>query len=94
MNLFAKGLLGWFVLLSLVGTVLTVYDKWAAVHRPRHRVRESTLLWVGALGGASVMFLVMKTIRHKTLHRSFMIGLPMLFLIQTAVAGALLWYLR
>ena len=94
MNLFAKGLLGWFALLSLVGMVLTVYDKWAAVHRPRHRVREATLLGVGALGGAGIMFLVMKAIHHKTLHRRFMIGLPMLFLLQAAVAGALLWYLR
>ena len=74
--------------------MLTVYDKWAAVHRPRRRVREATLLWVGALGGAGVMFLVMKAIRHKSLHRRFMVGLPMLFLLQAAAAGALLWYCR
>ena len=89
----AMGLFGWVALLSVIATALTVYDKWAAVHRPRHRVRESVLMWTGALGGAGVMFLMMKAIRHKTLHRKFMIGLPMLFLLQTAAAGALLWYL-
>ena len=85
----AMGLLGWVALLSVIAAALTVYDKWAAVHRPRRRVRESVLMWTGALGGAGVM----KAIRHKTLHRKFMIGLPMLFLLQVAAAGALLWYL-
>lgn len=94
MNLFAKGLFLWVALASLVGMILSVYDKWAAVHCSRHRVRESTLLWMGALGGAGIMFLIMKAIRHKTLHRKFMVGLPMLFLLQAAVIGALLWYVR
>lgn len=88
------GLLIWFGLLSVWGGILTVYDKWAAVHRPRSRIRESTLMWVGALGGAGVMFLLMKAIRHKTLHRRFMIGLPMLFMLHAAAAAAIAWYCR
>lgn len=94
MSKLAWGLILWFSVWSLLGVVLSIYDKWAAVHRPRGRVRESTLLAVGALGGAGVMFLVMKAIRHKTLHRQFMIGLPMLFMLHVAAAACLLWYLR
>ena len=94
MSKLAWGLILWFSFWSLLGAALSLYDKWAAVHRPRGRVRESTLMAVGALGGAGVMFLVMRGIRHKTLHRKFMVGLPMLFMLHVAAAACLLWHLR
>mgnify|MGYP002564615556 CR=1 FL=1 len=93
MSLLAWGLIVWLAFFSLIGTILSIYDKWAAARRPRSRVRESTLMALAALGGAGVMFLVMKAIRHKTLHRKFMIGLPMLFMLHAVAAGCLLWYL-
>ncbi|MBQ8751920.1 MAG: DUF1294 domain-containing protein, partial [Clostridia bacterium] len=43
-------LLGYLALISLVAAVVTVYDKWAAKHRPRHRTPEKTLLILSALG--------------------------------------------
>ena len=67
-----------------VGSVLiTVLDKIAA-KRHAWRIPESTLLLLGALGGAPAMLLTMLLIRHKTRHLKFMLGLPLLILLQCA----------
>lgn len=82
-----KHILLWFMFISAVGIVMTVYDKIASKHKKR-RVRERTLLLVGSLGAALPMFLTMQIIRHKTRHKKFMIGLPVCFLLH----GALIVY--
>lgn len=71
---------------------MTVYDKRAAIYngseqhkRKKRRVPESTLLLVGALGAALPMFITMKSIRHKTKHKKFMIGLPFFCLLHLAL---------
>ncbi len=65
----------WWIGANLLGAVLTVADKQQAKRR-RWRIPERTLMTVGILGGALLMFLTMKCIRHKTRHRLFMWGLP------------------
>ena len=42
-------LLGWFCFISILAVCVTVSDKRHAV-RHRRRVRESTLLWIAAIG--------------------------------------------
>ena len=51
--------LAYLLIISVVAFVVTLYDKWAAVKRPQERTRESTLLLLSALGGASAMLLTM-----------------------------------
>ena len=70
---------------SLVAVIVTVYDKWAARHRPRHRIRERTLLLLAAAGGSAAMLLTMLLIRHKTRHMKFMVGIPLIMLLQAAL---------
>lgn len=65
----------WFAFISLVGIILTVYDKRIAGSGKR-RIPEATLMTVGLLGAAGPMYLTMKKIRHKTKHKKFMLGLP------------------
>jgi len=79
-----KYILLWFMFISAVGIVMTVYDKIAAKQKKR-RVRERTLLLIGFLGAALPMFLTMHIIRHKTRHKKFMIGLPVCFLLHGAL---------
>ncbi len=67
---------------SLPAFVLTVYDKWAAKHRPKNRISEKTLLALAGIGGGAVMFLTMLLIRHKTRHAKFMVGLPLMMIAQ------------
>lgn len=72
----------WAAVISVISLILTVYDKIAAKKRPKHRVRESTLLLFSALGGSLVMFITMLVIRHKTQHIKFMLGIPVIMVFQ------------
>ena len=84
-------LLIWWCVTGLAAVVMTVLDKHRA-RRGGHRVPERTLLLTAAVGGAAVMLLTMRLIRHKTLHRRFMWGLPLMILAQAAaVAG--MWHM-
>lgn len=73
----------YFVAVSLVSVFVTVYDKRAAKSGKR-RIRESTLLLLSALGGSLAMYITMKKIRHKTKHKKFMIGIPVIMLLQVS----------
>lgn len=82
----------YFAAISLVALSVTVYDKWAAKKRPKHRTPERTLLILSVLGGSVFMYLTMKVIRHKTQHKKFMIGIPVIIFLQlAAIAALLLW---
>ena len=72
----------WFSLISIVTVILYVYDKIAAKKNPRHRVREAVLLLVAALGGALAALITMLVIRHKTKHWYFIIGVPVMLVLQ------------
>ena len=71
----------WFAVISLVGIILTVYDKRIAGSGKR-RIPEATLMTVGLLGAAGPMYLTMKKIRHKTKHKKFTIGVRLLLVLH------------
>ena len=74
---------------SLFAVIITVFDKIRAM-RGGWRVRESTLLIVSALGGSIAMLLTMLLIRHKTRKPKFMLGIPLIIILQVA-AAVLVW---
>jgi uncharacterized membrane protein YsdA (DUF1294 family) len=80
----------YLAIISIVAICVTVYDKWAAKKRPQERTRESTLLLLSALGGSAAMLLTMLTVRHKTKHMKFMIGIPLIIALQVAAVVAIL----
>ncbi len=71
----------YFAAISLIAVVLTVSDKIKAKRNSR-RIPERVLMTVSLIGGATAMLLTMEAIRHKTKHKRFMIGLPILILLQ------------
>jgi uncharacterized membrane protein YsdA (DUF1294 family) len=79
--------------ISLISVIVTCYDKIAAKKLPKHRTREKTLFLLSALGGSVAMFVTMQMIRHKTKHRSFMIGIPMIMIAQAALIYAIFYFL-
>lgn len=81
----------YLLIVSVVAFSVTVYDKWAAVKRPQERTRESTLLLLSALGGSIAMLFTMLGIRHKTKHLKFMLGIPIIILLQLALTAAVLF---
>ena len=70
---------------NIFAAAITVHDKNAA-RRHRWRVPESTLLLTAALSGCVVMYATMHLIHHKTKHPKFMIGIPLIFIAELAVA--------
>ncbi len=70
-----------------VSAIITVSDKIRAKNGKR-RIRERTLLLWGFLGGASVMYITMLFVRHKTRHFKFMFWLP----VFTAIHIMLLYF--
>lgn len=70
---------------SLISIAITCYDKLAAKKYPKSRIRERTLFLFACLGGSLLMLITMCLIRHKTRHKRFMLGLPLIFAVQTAL---------
>lgn len=71
--------------ISLVTAIITAYDKRAAKKYPKHRVPENVLLILAIAGGSVAELLTMLKIRHKTKHKKFMIGLPVIIVLQMIV---------
>ena len=74
----------YFAVMALISVVLTVADKVSA-KRGGWRVPEATLMILGLFGGALPMYVIMRTIRHKTKHKKFMIGLPLEIVLHVAL---------
>ena len=74
----------YLVVVSAIAAIVTAYDKHAAVRKQR-RVSEKTLLALALIGGSGAMYVTMLFIRHKTRHKRFMWGLPILILVQAMV---------
>lgn len=86
-----KYFLIYFAVISLITVIVTVYDKKAAKKFPKNRVPEKVLFILAFLGGSVAELFTMLKIRHKTKHKSFMIGLPAIIVLQVAVVGYLVY---
>lgn len=74
--------------ISLVSFFATVIDK-SKARKGKRRISEKTLILLAVFGGAVCEYATMKIIRHKTLHKKFMIGLPLIIMLQAAAVFAL-----
>lgn len=81
----------YFALLSILGFSLMRHDKQLARRRGRlRRIPENTLMFVAFAGGALGAWIGMYAYRHKTKHRAFVIGVPLLLLWNAFVVLFLL----
>ncbi len=89
-NLALSIFLAYIAIISLVSIVVCIYDKKISKkNRVELRTPEKTLLLLSALGGSVAMFVTMLLIRHKTKHFKFMVGIPVIMILQAAVIWAL-----
>lgn len=65
-------------------------DKWKAKHT-KWRITEAALLLLAVFGGSIGAWLGMKVWHHKTLHKMFKYGIPLIIIVQVAIV---LWILR
>ncbi len=73
--------LSYIAIISLISIIITAKDKIQAIRGGR-RTPEKKLLALSALGGSVAMLLTMLIIRHKTRHKKFMIGIPLIIILQ------------
>ena len=59
-------------------------DKWKA-KRSMWRRPETTLLGLAAIGGSIGAWLGMRVWHHKTMHKKFQFGIPLILIIQLAI---------
>lgn len=62
-------------------------DKWKA-KRSKWRISEATLLLMAVIGGSIGAWCGMKVWHHKTMHKKFKYGIPLILIAQIAI---LLW---
>ena len=72
------------VVINLLTFLVYGIDKWRAIHG-RWRISEATLLLLAILGGSIGALLGMQIWRHKTHHKNFKYGLPLILLAQIAL---------
>ncbi len=81
----------YLLIISVVAVIMTVKDKKLAKNGG-WRIPEKSLFIVSALGGSVAMYITMHKIRHKTKHKRFMIGIPLIMAVQVAVAAGLVFF--
>lgn len=72
-------------IINALAFLLMLIDKQKA-KKNRWRIPEATLLGVSAIGGSVGGLLGMCLLRHKTLHKRFSIGIPLMLVAHLAIA--------
>ena len=65
-------------------------DKWKA-KRSKWRISEAMLLGLAVIGGSIGAWLGMKVWHHKTMHKKFKYGIPLILIIQIAIILLTSW---
>ena len=75
-----------FYLVAINVVTFFVYgiDKWKA-KRSKWRIPEATLLCLAVIGGSIGAWLGMKAWHHKTQHKKFKYGIPLILIIQVVL---------
>lgn len=85
-----KYILCYLIAINLIALVLMGADKRRA-RKSAWRISEKALFLSAIAGGSLGAILGMWLFRHKTKHWYFVVGMPLILLIQLAIAGLILW---
>ncbi len=83
-----EALLYYLIVINIVTFLVYGIDKWKA-KQGSWRISEATLLILAVIGGCIGALLGMKVWRHKTQHKKFKYGLPLILIIQIILIGYL-----
>ena len=84
----ANVLFYYLIVINVVTFLVYGIDKWKA-KQGNWRISEATLLILAVNGGSIGALLGMKVWRHKTMHKKFKYGLPLILIIQIILIGYL-----
>lgn len=99
MRILIKAFLIWLVVINVAAFLIFGLDKWLAKRKEKHpntrRIPEAVLFLLAILGGSIGAMLGMRIWHHKTLHKSFRFGMPLILVLQLALAGwAIISFIR
>ena len=76
----------YLIAINVITFLVYGIDKWEA-KRSKWRIPEATLLGLAVIGGSIGAWLGMKVWHHKTMHKKFKFGLPVIIIIQLLIIG-------
>ena len=80
----ANALLYYLIVITIVTFLVYGIDKWKA-KQGSWRISEANLLILAVIGGSIGALLGMRVWHHKTMHKKFKYGLPLILLAQIAL---------
>ena len=81
--------LGYLFVVNLISFILYGIDKYKA-KKNIWRISEATLLTMAVIGGSVGAWAGMRIWHHKTMHRKFKYGIPLIIILQVALVVCLL----
>lgn len=83
----------YLLIINAISFLLMLVDKYKA-RKNLWRIPEATLITSALLGGSIGALIGMYTVRHKTKHLKFTLGIPLILIAQIALGIFLLLKLR
>lgn len=74
----------YLVIINIITFIVYGIDKWKA-QKKRWRISEKMLVFLAIIGGSVGALAGMYTFHHKTLHKKFTIGVPLILVIQVMI---------
>ena len=81
-------ILGYLLAVNITSFLLYGIDKYKA-KKGRWRISEATLLTMAAIGGSIGAWAGMRLWHHKTMHKKFKYGIPLIIIMQIALVAYL-----
>lgn len=92
-HLYIPLLIVYLVIINVLGFILMHADKKKS-QKKRRRVPERVLLGTAIIGGSIGIMAGMEIFRHKTKHKRFSIGVPVILVLQLALVIIFYFILR
>ena len=87
--MYIKGLIIYLIVMNIIGIAVMGADK-SKAKKGVWRIPEKTLFFVSMIGGSIGTWAGMYLFRHKTKHWYFVIGMPLILIIQIIVVTAVI----
>ena len=71
----------YLLIINALGFAIMLWDKYLAKNNLR-RIPERSLFGIAVFGGSLGCIIGMYTVRHKTRHKSFTLGMPAILIVQ------------
>ena len=79
-------LLCYFIAVNIIGFILPAADK-SKSRKGQWRIPEKHLFLIAIIGGSVSEYISMRIYHHKTKHKRFMIGIPVIIFLQAVIAA-------